>query len=146
MLEGVVPGSWKKVYPSQKPLAAWMRDLIERIAMFTDWAVTHSPPKIFWMSAFSFPTGFLTALLQVPPKRTLLVLLLMLLLLLVLLFTAALVVVGIVAGAAAVGVAVAAAAILIVVFGRAAAAAAGSVVPVLVLCLVWGDVTPANAS
>ena len=64
MLESIVPGAWKKVYPSQKPLAAWMRDLIERIAMFTDWAVTHSPPKIFWMSAFSFPTGFLTALLQ----------------------------------------------------------------------------------
>ena len=85
MLEGVVPGSWKKVYPSQKPLAAWMRDLIERIAMFTDWAVTHSPPKIFWMSAFSFPTGFLTALLQVPPKRTLLMLLLLLLLLLLVL-------------------------------------------------------------
>ena len=69
IMDSIVPGSWKKVYPSQKPLAAWMRDLIDRIAMFQEWAVTHSPPKIFWMSAFSFPTGFLTALLQATARN-----------------------------------------------------------------------------
>jgi len=69
MMDSIVPSAWKHVYPSQKPLAAWMRDLIERMAMFSDWALTHSPPKIFWMSAFSFPTGFLTALLQATARN-----------------------------------------------------------------------------
>lgn len=64
MLNSIVPPSWKKIYPSMKPLAAWVIDLIERIAMFSEWATTHRPPVIFWMSAFSFPTGFLTAVLQ----------------------------------------------------------------------------------
>merc|ERR1712127_682784 len=64
MLASIVPPSWKKIYPSMKPLAAWVLDLIDRIAMFAEWATTHRPPVIFWMSAFSFPTGFLTAVLQ----------------------------------------------------------------------------------
>ena len=64
MLNSIVPPSWKKIYPSMKPLAAWVLDLIDRIAMFSEWATTHRPPVIFWMSAFSFPTGFLTAVLQ----------------------------------------------------------------------------------
>lgn len=64
MLGGIVPELWKKTYPSQKPLAAWFRDLIERIAMFSEWAIKGRAPTIFWLSAFSFPTGFLTAVLQ----------------------------------------------------------------------------------
>lgn len=64
LLGSIVPPGWKNVYPSQKPLAAWMRDLIERIEMFREWATNQRPPIIFWMSAFSFPTGFLTAILQ----------------------------------------------------------------------------------
>jgi dynein heavy chain len=64
IMESIVPPGWKHVYPSQKPLAAWMRDLIERIEMFREWAVNQRPPVIFWMSGFSFPTGFLTAVLQ----------------------------------------------------------------------------------
>jgi dynein heavy chain len=64
MLNSIVPPSWKKVYPSMKPLASWVLDLIDRMAMFQEWATTHRPPVIFWMSAFSFPTGFLTAVLQ----------------------------------------------------------------------------------
>jgi dynein heavy chain len=64
LLASIVPPGWKKVYPSQKPLAAWMRDLIERVEMFREWSVNQRPPVIFWMSGFSFPTGFLTAVLQ----------------------------------------------------------------------------------
>ncbi|EDQ90997.1 uncharacterized protein MONBRDRAFT_20211 [Monosiga brevicollis MX1] len=62
--QGEVPVAWKATYPSQKPLASWMRDLVERIEFLTQWAVTGRQPLIFWMSAFSFPTGFLTAVLQ----------------------------------------------------------------------------------
>ena len=69
MLASIVPPSWKKVYPSMKPLAAWVLDLIDRMAMFQEWATTHRPPVIFWMSAFSFPTGFLTAVLQAAARN-----------------------------------------------------------------------------
>lgn len=64
LYNGHVPPMWKKTYPSQKPLAAWMRDLVERIDFFRQWAITGRQPLIYWMSAFTFPTGFLTAVLQ----------------------------------------------------------------------------------
>lgn len=53
-----------QAYPSLKPLAAWTRDLVLRVEQFAKWAETAHPPTIFWMSAFTFPTGFLTAVLQ----------------------------------------------------------------------------------
>lgn len=31
---------------------------------FEKWATTTHPPKFFWLSAYTFPTGFLTAVLQ----------------------------------------------------------------------------------
>eukprot|EP00730_Choanoeca_flexa_P002353 TRINITY_DN11019_c0_g1_i1.p1 TRINITY_DN11019_c0_g1~~TRINITY_DN11019_c0_g1_i1.p1 ORF type:complete len:1435 (+),score=328.02 TRINITY_DN11019_c0_g1_i1:91-4305(+) len=62
--KGEVPPAWKTTYPSQKPLASWMRDLVDRIEFLSQWAITGRQPLIFWMSAFSFPTGFLTAVLQ----------------------------------------------------------------------------------
>lgn len=37
--------------------------------MFTEWSVNQRPPTIFWMSGFSFPTGFLTAVLQSTARR-----------------------------------------------------------------------------
>lgn len=36
--------------------------------MFNDWAVSGAQPKVFWASAFSFPTGFLTAVLQIASR------------------------------------------------------------------------------
>ncbi|XP_048588102.1 dynein axonemal heavy chain 2 isoform X2 [Nematostella vectensis] len=59
-----VPSLWGKAYPSRKPLAAWTRDLVVRVEQFDKWATTAHQPIIFWMSAFTFPTGFLTAVLQ----------------------------------------------------------------------------------
>lgn len=47
-----------------KPLASWTRDLVLRVEQFQKWALTAHAPTIFWMSAFTFPTGFLTAVLQ----------------------------------------------------------------------------------
>ncbi|KAB1265174.1 Dynein heavy chain 2; axonemal, partial [Camelus dromedarius] len=59
---------WKQmakfVYPSQKPLASWTRDLALRVEQFELWASRARPPVIFWLSGFTFPTGFLTAVLQ----------------------------------------------------------------------------------
>ncbi|XP_055012614.1 dynein axonemal heavy chain 2 [Boleophthalmus pectinirostris] len=59
-----VPPLWEKAYPSIKPLAAWTRDLCQRVAQFASWAETAVPPTLFWLSGFTFPNSFLTAVLQ----------------------------------------------------------------------------------
>lgn len=53
-----------QAYSSMKPLASWIRDLAQRVDLFQTWATTTHAPIIFWLSAFTFPTGFLTAVLQ----------------------------------------------------------------------------------
>lgn len=58
-----VPDSWRYLYFSLKPLAAWIRDLNDRYTHFRDWAEKQQP-FVFWLSAFTYPTGFTTALLQ----------------------------------------------------------------------------------
>ncbi|XP_060896803.1 dynein axonemal heavy chain 2-like [Labrus mixtus] len=59
-----VPPLWEKAYPSLKPLAAWTRDLCQRVTQFARWAETVQPPTLFWLSGFTFPNSFLTAVLQ----------------------------------------------------------------------------------
>jgi dynein heavy chain len=66
--EGRVPGSWGKAYASLKSLANWTRDLFQRIDFFNEWS-KGSEPKLFWLGAFTFPTGFLTAVLQKTARR-----------------------------------------------------------------------------
>ena len=61
--ESRVPESWRFLYFSLKPLATWIRDLNERYSHFSDWAFK-ALPTVFWISAFTYPTGFTTALLQ----------------------------------------------------------------------------------
>jgi len=58
-----------KAYPSMKPLASWARDLVLRVDQFEKWATTAHPPMIFWLSAFTFPTGFITAVLQTSARQ-----------------------------------------------------------------------------
>lgn len=62
--EGRVPSSWLKAYSSMMPLGSWTRDLILRVEHFSHWAATTHPPVLYWLAAFTFPTGFLTAVLQ----------------------------------------------------------------------------------
>ena len=38
IFEGRVPSLWSKAFPSLKPLAAWTRELIQRVEFFSDWA------------------------------------------------------------------------------------------------------------
>ena len=68
MLLGLVPPAWLKAYPSLKPLAAWSRDLQLRWLQLTDW-VEKGPPKVFWLAGFTYPTGFLTALMQTSARN-----------------------------------------------------------------------------
>jgi dynein heavy chain len=58
-----VARGWGKTYPSTKPLGSWMLDLQRRVEMFESWG-TVELPKQFWLPAFTYPTGFLTAVLQ----------------------------------------------------------------------------------
>ena len=58
-----------QAYPSLKPLGAWTRDLVVRVEQFTKWASTAHPPVLFWLSGFTFPTGFLTAVLQTAARK-----------------------------------------------------------------------------
>jgi len=63
LYENKVPKQWGTTYFSLKPLAVWIRDLNERYNFFKLWA-TKGSPVVFWISAFTYPNGFITSLLQ----------------------------------------------------------------------------------
>jgi len=67
-LAGFVPDAWSFCYPSTKPLGPWMRDLVARCEFMDNWIQT-AQPKIFWLTAFTYPSGFLTALLQATARK-----------------------------------------------------------------------------
>ncbi|XP_019622649.1 PREDICTED: dynein heavy chain 6, axonemal-like [Branchiostoma belcheri] len=68
-LNNQVPGLWANAaYPSLKPLASWVQDLIYRTAFIDNW-IRQGLPKSFWISGFFFPQGFLTGTLQNYARR-----------------------------------------------------------------------------
>lgn len=71
-LDGKVPERWLSNalgYPSLKPLASWMQDLIKRIEFMSNW-LYEGPPKTYWLPCFFFPQGFMTATLQAYARET----------------------------------------------------------------------------
>jgi dynein heavy chain len=63
LFTGKVPLPWGKHYMSLKPLGAWVSDMMDRIEFFRLWG--EGPlPSVMWFGGFTFPTGFLTALMQ----------------------------------------------------------------------------------
>jgi hypothetical protein len=65
----MVPIGWEKAaYPSLKPLASWVEDLILRVDFMNKWLTQGAPPA-FWLSGFFFPQGFMTAVLQVYSRK-----------------------------------------------------------------------------
>jgi dynein heavy chain len=61
---GRVPELWKKQsYPSLKPLAGYVSDLLARLEMFHNW-LENKPPVVYWMPGLFFTQAFLTGCLQ----------------------------------------------------------------------------------
>lgn len=68
IFENKVPEKWRYAYHSIKPLNSWVVDLQQRIEMFQEWAFKTQPPS-FWISGFTYPTGFTTALQQQAARK-----------------------------------------------------------------------------
>jgi len=64
-LNNQVPTIWtdKVGYPSLKPLSSWFDDMVLRVEFFRDW-IEKGLPISYWISAFYFPQGFNTSVLQ----------------------------------------------------------------------------------
>ena len=64
IVQGEVPHAWAAVgYPSLKPFASWVSDLLARLAFFQAW-IDGGTPSVFWISGFFFTQSFLTGTRQ----------------------------------------------------------------------------------
>ena len=63
-----VPPAWLKTFPSLKALGPWTRDLLQRIEQLSKW-IEEGYPRVYWLSGFTYPTGFLTAVLQTTARK-----------------------------------------------------------------------------
>lgn len=64
MLSNKVPENWAaSAYPSLKSLGSWVENLVQRVEFIRLW-LQKGKPQAYWLPAFFFPQGFMTALLQ----------------------------------------------------------------------------------
>ncbi|CAD6991963.1 unnamed protein product [Ceratitis capitata] len=63
MYDARIPESWMKISWESTTLGFWYTELLERNGQFRTWISTDRP-KVFWMTGFFNPQGFLTAMRQ----------------------------------------------------------------------------------
>ncbi|XP_066590394.1 dynein axonemal heavy chain 5 [Prorops nasuta] len=63
MYDARIPEKWLKISWESATLGFWYTELLERDAQFRHWCA-HARPKVFWMTGFFNPQGFLTAMRQ----------------------------------------------------------------------------------
>ena len=63
MFDAKVPRKWLKFSWQSASLGFWFTELLERDAQFRRWCM-HGRPKVFWMTGFFNPQGFITAMRQ----------------------------------------------------------------------------------
>mgnify|MGYP001799839555 len=62
-LNNQVPKEWENAaYPSLKPLASWVQDLVLRLDFIHQW-ILRGIPRSFWISGFFFPQGETTSII-----------------------------------------------------------------------------------
>lgn len=59
-----IPEGWKKYsYPSLKPLASYIVDLVDRLVFIGKW-INEGIPSHYWISGFFFTQSFMTGIRQ----------------------------------------------------------------------------------
>ena len=70
MYRGQTPSMWLKVsYPSLKPLASYVTDLVKKLDFLSNWTEQGLPPVV-WLPGIHFTHSFLTATLQKAARKT----------------------------------------------------------------------------
>ena len=65
-----VPATWTAcAWPSLRPLASWLADMLQRHAQLAGWSADLATPKVTWLPGLFNPQAFLTAVMQVTARK-----------------------------------------------------------------------------
>jgi len=65
-----VPSTWNaRAWPTMRPLAAWLSDVLQRQRQLEGWTADLATPKVTWLPGLFNPQAFLTAVMQVTARK-----------------------------------------------------------------------------